>query len=57
LRYKLIGKIEHTGTMNGGHYWAHSFRAGSWWKINDANLAPSNAESSENTFIVAYHMY
>lgn len=28
LTYKMVAKIEHSGSTNGGHYWAHCFRKG-----------------------------
>lgn len=57
LVYKLVGKVEHSGTMNGGHYWAQSLRDGSWICLND-NAMPSigNPEPTPETYMIAYHL-
>lgn len=57
LEYKLVGKIEHSGTMHGGHYWAQSFRDDDWAKLNDNSL-PSlgNSQPTPETYMIAYHL-
>jgi ubiquitin C-terminal hydrolase len=57
LEYKLVGKIEHSGTMNGGHYWAQSLRDGDWAQLND-NAMPclGNSQPTSETYMIAYHL-
>lgn len=54
-QYKLIGKIEHSGTMHSGHYWAHSLR-GRWMQMNDTSVHPGSSTPAPGTFMVVYHM-
>lgn len=55
LRYRLIGKIEHSGTQLGGHYWAHSVR-GDWKRLNDTGVGVGDPTPTAETFMIAYHM-
>ncbi|SIP85975.1 Ubiquitin carboxyl terminal hydrolase [Pacmanvirus A23] len=56
LKYKIVGKIEHSGTMNGGHYWAHSLRGDNWQCLNDTSVRPGSSNPTPSTFMVAYHL-
>jgi ubiquitin C-terminal hydrolase len=56
MRYKLVSKIEHSGTMNGGHYWCDSLRENRWVNLNDRHVSPGNATPSEGTFMIAYNL-
>lgn len=56
LNYRLVGKIEHSGTRLSGHYWAHSFRDGEWVCLNDSGVSAGNSAPSANTFMVCYHL-
>lgn len=56
LNYRLVGKIEHSGTRFGGHYWAQSFRGKSWTRLNDSGVTVGNSAHSSDTFMVAYHI-
>jgi ubiquitin C-terminal hydrolase len=56
LIYKLIGKINHNGTMNSGHYYAHCFRREQWFCINDTAVNNGTSTPENNTFLVAYHL-
>lgn len=56
LNYRLVGKIEHSGTRLSGHYWAHSVRNGEWTCLNDSGVSAGNSEPSPNTFLCAYHL-
>jgi ubiquitin carboxyl-terminal hydrolase 2/21 len=57
LNYQLVGKIEHSGTMHGGHYWAQSLRDGDWAQLND-NAMPclGNSKPTPETYMIAYHL-
>ena len=38
-KYRLIGLTEHVGSNDSsGHYTAHSFRDGSWYKFDDETV-------------------
>ena len=56
LVYRLVGKIEHVGSMFGGHYYAHSLRGDTWYKLNDTHVGPGDPDPSPNTFMIAYHL-
>jgi hypothetical protein len=56
LRYKLVGKIEHSGNQFGGHYWAQSLRGDDWYRLNDTSVSRGDSEPSTQTFMVAYHI-
>jgi hypothetical protein len=62
LLYKLVAKIEHSGTMNGGHYTAHCLRRipngaePQWICFNDTEMSVGNGDPSPNTFVIAYHL-
>lgn len=56
LKYKLVGKIEHSGNRFGGHYWAQSLRDGSWYRLNDTSVSPGDPTPTPGTFMVAYHI-
>lgn len=56
LTYKLVGKIEHSGTTSGGHYWAQSLRGNNWYRLNDNSVMYGDHTPTHNTFMVAYHL-
>jgi ubiquitin C-terminal hydrolase len=56
LTYCAVAQIEHSGGLNGGHYWAICRRAGGWYNINDSRVAPSAFKPTLNTYIVFYHV-
>ena len=65
-RYKLISTINHSGTMNYGHYIAKSIRKNYEYKnnydsefeiyvLNDNSYQKDNFKSNPNTYILFYH--
>jgi ubiquitin C-terminal hydrolase len=56
MRYEAVAQIEHSGDLNGGHYWAICKRKGGWFEINDMTVTPSQFQPSVNTYIVLYHL-
>lgn len=56
INYKLVGKIEHSGTMSGGHYIAHCLRDDKVYMFNDTYIREGNLAPTENTFLICYHM-
>jgi ubiquitin C-terminal hydrolase len=55
MMYKLVGQIEHSGSLAGGHYWARGLRKNGVFRLNDTSTAPSTFETTSGTYIVAYH--
>ena len=72
LRYNAVAQIEHSGGMNGGHYWAKCLRKGpsnttneiivdsapdiSYYTLNDSSVSIGNIHSTRETYIVLYHL-
>jgi ubiquitin C-terminal hydrolase len=56
LTYTAVSQIEHSGGLNGGHYWAISKRAGGWFTLNDNGVSPAKFAPTKNTYIVFYHL-
>lgn len=54
--YKAVAQIEHSGNVNGGHYWAICKRKNKWYNINDAYVTSAEFKPSVNTYIVLYHI-
>ena len=66
LKYKIVSKIEHSGSMGGGHYWAHCYREGDsesmkpkkdMYSLNDRSVGPGNSIPTAESYIVFYHNY
>jgi len=56
LKYKLVGQIEHSGSMHGGHYKALALRGdGAVYLLNDSAVGRANFVSTELTYMVVYH--
>jgi hypothetical protein len=56
LVYRLVGQIEHSGALTGGHYWAYGLRAGERvYRLNDTGVDPAAFTPTDHTYIVAYH--
>lgn len=56
LKYKLIGQIEHGGTMHGGHYYANALRGGKWKRFNDSYVGDAEPGPTPQTYMVVYHI-
>jgi len=55
--FKLIGQIEHSGSLNGGHYWAKGLRQGERvYDLNDMGFALSTFQSTPHTYMIIYHI-
>ena len=37
-KYKLIGLVNHIGSMNSGHYYANVIVDGEWYEMNDEKV-------------------
>lgn len=55
LQYRLVGQIEHSGSLSGGHYWARCLRRGGVHTLNDMGVALSAFAPSALTYMVVYH--
>lgn len=55
LKYIVIGQVEHSGSLNGGHYWARALRRDGTYLFNDNTYSKSIIEPTANTYIVVYH--
>lgn len=57
VHYKLVATVEHTGSLQGGHYWARCFRHGKYFMCNDTNVSQiENLEPTVNTYMLFYHL-
>jgi len=56
IGFKLVAKIEHSGTMGGGHYVAHCLRKAGVYMFNDSTVSDGNFDTSRNTYICFYHV-
>lgn len=56
MRFNIIGQIEHSGSLGGGHYWARGLRKDKVYELNDLNVAPSSFQSTPYTYMVIYHI-
>jgi ubiquitin C-terminal hydrolase len=61
LRYRVMAQIEHSGSENGGHYWARVRRDGpdgpKAYMCNDESVSPSKLEPTENTYLVFFTQF
>lgn len=56
LRYKLIGQIEHSGSLQGGHYWSRAIRKNNEiYLFNDSSYQSSFFTPTKDTYIIVYH--
>ena len=56
LIFRLVGQVEHAGSLSGGHYWARALRANEQvCLLNDSGVSPAEFAPTSNTYIVAYH--
>lgn len=57
LNYMAVSQIEHSGGLNGGHYWAISKRGDSWYCLNDTRVTEADGfKPTINTYMVFYHL-
>lgn len=56
LTFRIVGQVEHSGTMSGGHYWARGLRAGGQvYLLNDLATSAAQFGPSAGTHLVAYN--
>lgn len=54
--YRLVGQVEHSGSLSGGHYWARGKRADGVYMLNDMSVSPSEFKPTPETYILVYHV-
>lgn len=57
LLYKAVAQIQHSGSLNSGHYWGICKRKNGWYNINDTNISKLEFKPDNNTYIVVYHIF
>lgn len=56
LVFRLVGQVEHAGSLSGGHYWARGLRAGERIHLlNDTGVSPTSFAPTPNTYMLAFH--
>lgn len=61
LRYSLVAQMEHSGSLTGGHYWAHGVRKSTAGdklvscSLNDVSVNPVKLGPTAATYCVVYH--
>lgn len=61
IKYRIIAKIEHAGSMGGGHYWTHALRKTDtdglrMFILNDTSHTElGNTTPTNETYIIFYH--
>lgn len=55
LKYILVGQIEHSGSLEGGHYWSRALRNDGVYLFNDNHYEPSKLEPTSNTYMIIYN--
>ncbi len=55
LLYMLVAQSEHSGSTQGGHYWAVCLRRDGWKLLNDSSVSDGAPGPTPNTYIVFYH--
>lgn len=56
IHYQLVGQVEHSGGMGGGHYFARAKRGNSWKQLNDTSVSDANPGPTPLTYMIVYHM-
>jgi len=62
LTYKLISVIEHSGGLNGGHYWCRAYRPtseteGKFYNFNDMSVKEDGPQPTPNSYMLFYHLW
>lgn len=55
--YQIVGQVEHSGSLHGGHYWARGRREkNTVHQLNDTSTSPSAFTPTIGTYMIAYHL-
>ncbi len=52
--FRLVAQIEHSGGVDGGHYWARVQRRDGVYLINDSQVSPAQFQPTPETYMIAY---
>jgi ubiquitin C-terminal hydrolase len=56
LVFRIVGQVEHSGGLEGGHYWARALRAdGRSYILNDMSTGAAPFAPTAGTYMVLYH--
>jgi len=65
INYRIVSKIEHIGSMSGGHYYSECYRNGepvdsdeskkSFYELNDSIVSKGSSTPTRNSYFVFYH--
>ncbi|KAH0792501.1 Clan CA, family C19, ubiquitin hydrolase-like cysteine peptidase [Histomonas meleagridis] len=53
-KYELVGVINHTGSLNSGHYTAMAKRNGNWFAFNDAKVTKCDLTKESQAAYIAF---
>lgn len=56
LVYRAVSQIQHSGSLNSGHYWTNCQRSDGWYCLNDSHISKNKYEPDIYTYIVVYHV-
>lgn len=58
IRYRLMGTVNHFGTLNRGHYYAEvKHTDGRWYEVNDEVVREANVEKYSNKSKYVYILF
>ena len=54
--YSLVATINHSGTLNAGHYWAYIKEGATWLECNDSSVLPvkQNALNNKSCYVLFF---
>lgn len=50
-RYEVVGVVQHSGSLGGGHYTANVKKGSNWYHCDDSTIRPSEENLSENGYV------
>lgn len=56
MRYLLWAKIDHSGDLSGGHYWASGIRGKTVYMFNDSHVQPTTMHGVSNTASMLFYL-
>lgn len=55
LVFELVGVVEHSGSLHGGHYIAYGKRGdGRWWRLDDERASPGAPRLTQGAYMLIY---
>lgn len=53
--YKLYAIVNHTGNMNGGHYYTYALHNDNWYEFNDSHVGAVGNVVTQNAYMLFYY--